>query len=336
MRRTTRSYLLSAALVASSGCYLAHDPLTDEPSSVRTPDNPSCSVHAFRAGRQFDPIDMVWVVDSSRSMADQQARIRETINDFVSAVQARQFDVHLVMVTDTNIVPSPLGSDTSRYRFVQRSVSSHEPLAVLLQTLPSYRDFLRPSAALHFVVVSDDDSDVAADSFYETMQEVLGQPFVVHAIASPDVDGKPCRNAGAPESCANASGRARATCGASGIGRQYYALAERSGGQEISICIDDWSMVMEPLLEAVGRTEIPCIVDLPGLVPNDTSVSLNRGGVAGQPLLQVSGEAACGQQAAFYMRSQADAIRLQLCPVACGGTTLDDVELRIAVGCSTP
>jgi hypothetical protein len=293
-----------------------------------------CSVHAFKAGQKFDPVDMVWVVDSSRSMADEQARIRQTINDFVDAVEARHFDVRLVMVTSSNIVPAPLGTDATRYRFVQRNVGSHEPLAALLAELPRYRDFLRPSAALHFVVVTDDDSSLSADQFLEQMNAQLGRPFVVHAVASPDVDGAPCRNQNAAAACTGASARQQASCGAAAIGREYYALAERLGGQEISICVDDWRMVFGPLLEAVGRTEVPCIVDLTEPVLPDTQVTLLRPNTASVRLNEVAGAALCGQESAYYVVQQALDTRLVLCPVACGSTTVEDVELRITIGCS--
>jgi hypothetical protein len=292
----------------------------------------TCSVHAFKAGQKFDPVDMVWVVDSSRSMADEQTRIQQTINDFVSAVEARHFDVRLVMVTASNIVPAPLGTDAARYRFVQRSVGSHDALAALLDELPSYRDFLRPSAALHFVVVTDDDSNLAADQFLERMDAELGRPFVVHAVASPDVDGAPCRDANATGACTG-DGR-QASCGAAAIGREYYALAERLGGQEISICVDDWRKVFGPLLEAVGRTEVPCIVDLTEPVLPDTQVTLLRPGAANVRLNEVARAAQCGQERAYYILEQALATRLVLCPVACGSTTVEDVELRITIGCS--
>ena len=337
MRRESLRVLSIAVMVmiAPSGCYLSHDPQSDQLNDVIAPGG-TCSVHAFKAGRKFDPVDMVWVVDSSRSMVDQQERIHQTINDFVSAVEARKFDVRLVMVTATNIVPAPLGTDAERYRFVQRSVGSREPLMALLDTLPSYRAFLRPTAALHFVVVTDDDSSLSADDFLAAMHAQLQRPFVVHAVASPDVDGQPCRDQGAPADCATATGIRRSSCGASAIGREYYALAQQLGGQEISICIDDWSTVLAPLLEAVGRMQIPCIVDLSEPVLPNTQVTLGRSGAGNVSLNEVASADGCGQERAYYLMPQALQTRLVLCPVACGGTMLDDVEFRVAIGCKQP
>jgi hypothetical protein len=325
--------LLVVALLGSSGCYLFHEaPGSSELPSTRE----GCRVQSYRAARVFDPVDMVWVVDSSRSMLDEQARIRQTINTFVSDVEGRHFDVRLVMITATNIVPPPLGSDGSRYLFVQRAVSSREPLQALLDTLPQYRSFLRPSAALHFVVVTDDDSAITAQAFETAMLAGIGHPFVVHAIASPDVDGMPCQKPSDADGCTTALGRSRGRCGAAAIGKQYYALAEQSGGEEISICVDDFAQVFGPLLEAVGRTEIPCIIDLSAADSSDTQVTLSRPGATAATLTEVESAARCGDSQGFYYTPNTLLPRIELCPAACGGTTNVDAELRVSVDCSEP
>jgi hypothetical protein len=335
------SLIAVAAILSSSGCYLFHvgPDGAASPSKSPTFDAPDaaperCEVHTYQVGEKFEPIDMVWVVDSSRSMTDEQARIRSTINQFVSDIAARSFDVRLVMITAQNIVPPPLGSDASRYLFVEYAVGSHAPLQALLDTLPRYQDFLRPAAALHFVVVTDDDSSLSAEAFLREMRAHLARSFIVHAVASPNVDGAPCRNTTA--TCTAAAGPKSALCGAAAIGTQYYALAEELGGEEISICVDDWSQVFGPLLDAVGPTAIPCIIDLPDGAPLDVQVTLRQPGVPLLQLDQVVSEDACGRRRAFYFVEHAVQPQLTLCPAACGSTTGVGVEMRVATGCSAP
>ena len=326
------------AWFSAAGCYLFHTGPEDRAAAASDPPAPDagteCAVHSFTSAQKFDPVDMVWVVDSSRSMRDEQDKIRQTIGQFVTDVQQRRFDVRLVMVTNQNIVPAPLGDDTSRFRFVGRAVNSHEPLQALLDTLPAYRDFLRPEADLHFVVVSDDDSRLSADDFLSQMRMELDRPFVVHAVASPDVNGAPCRNPGAGMDCQNASGVTLSLCGAAAIGTQYYSLAERLGGEEISICVDDWSQVFGPLLEAVGRTEIPCLIALGDASEGEIRVNLQQSGASSAALEEVSGADACADLNAYYFYQHALETQLALCPIACGATTLDNAELRVSVGCS--
>jgi hypothetical protein len=298
------------------------------------PSDPDCTVRTLRAGEKFAPVDMVWVVDSSRSMGDERDRIERTMNQFVSDAEARNFDVRLTMVTSTNIVPPPLGSDDARYRFVEREVSSHEPLTALLEEFPRYQDFLRADAALHFVIVTDDDSEISAGDFRRQMDRLVGRPYVVHAVASPDVDGQPCRTENATEQCRGSGWRAGATCGAAAVGRQYLELAEELGGEDISICLNDWGEVFGPLLEAVTPTEIPCAIVLaPDAELDATGVRL-RVSSAQRQLAQVAGLRSCAARpdAYFYIET-ADGPQLTLCPAACQATRADGVELDIASHC---
>jgi hypothetical protein len=339
-----------------SGCYLFHRPPTDDTSPTldardqprdELPDrpravsvldagspDPDCMVRTLRAGEMFSPVDMVWVVDSSRSMADERDRIQQIMNQFVSDAEARHFDVRLTMVTSTNIVPPPLGSDAERYRFVERAVGSHEPLQALLDEFPQYQDFLRPEAALHFVIVTDDDSEITARAFRRQMDRLVRRTYVVHAVASPDVDGHPCRSENPGEACENAGPRAGATCGASEIGREYWELASELGGEEISVCMQDWGKVFGPLLEAVTPTEIPCSIVLDSDSALDaTQVALRRGD-AQQPLARVAGPSACdAQPAAFYYLGREEGPQLTLCPSVCEAAHADGVALDITTHC---
>lgn len=327
------------SVLALGGCFLSHrapGESSDAPS--RLPDGGAAAVsgcieRTLRPGQQAAPIDMVWVVDSSRSMVDEQARIRQTINEFVADAQARSFDVRLVMITEANIVPAPLGVDSLRFRFVQRNVASSAPLQALLDELPLYQTFLRPDAALHFVVVTDDESELRADEFRRQMSRALRRAYVVHAVASPDVDGRPCRSQTPSEQCAANGGRVPQICGAAAIGREYYALAAQLGGEQISICLDDWRDVFGPLLDAVTPTEIPCIVELGPAEPLAPARVELRQGESKQLLPRVESREACDRVRGFYYVEQPAGFQLALCPAACSATTLAGVELNIQVAC---
>jgi hypothetical protein len=340
-----------------SGCYLFHRAPTDDRLSASTPDastadasledasapdaslldastESSCEVRTLRQGETTSPVDMVWVVDSSRSMADERARIEAVMNQFVNDAEARHFDVRLTMVTSTNIVPPPLGNDALRYRYVQRQVGSREPLQALLDEFRLYRDFLRPEAALHFVIVTDDDSAITAAEFRRQMDRLVRRPYVVHAVASPDVDGQPCRTENAGDGCANAGRRFGAMCGASAIGREYYELARELDGEEINVCTQDWSKVFGPLLEAVTPTEIPCSIDLEASFQLDTTQVALRTGESAERLALVAGPDACGTRPrAYYYVDRQEGPQLTLCPRACEATQTDGVELDIATNC---
>jgi hypothetical protein len=323
--------------ISDAGAADASAPDASEPADANVPDaspNSRCSIRTLRKGETTSPVDMVWVVDSSRSMADESARIEAIMNQFVSDAEARHFDVRLTMVTSSNIVPPPLGNDDQRYRFVQRQVGSHEPLQALVDEFRRYRDFLRPEAALHFVVVTDDDSAMSAGEFRRQMDRLLRRPYVVHAVASPDVNGQPCRSENATEQCANAGRRAGSMCGASAIGREYYELASELGGEEISICMEDWGKVFGPLLEAVTPTTIPCSIDLDSSFQLDETQVALRTGDSAQVLALVAGPMACSTRTQAYYYGEGEAgPQVTLCPQTCAATLIDGVELDIATNC---
>jgi len=322
----------AVSLLALAGCYLFHRAPGDAELPVDAA-QPGCVTRTLRAGERFAPVDMVWVVDSSRSMADEQMRITQTMSEFVAQAAAREFDLRLVMVTEDEIVPEPLRSDGQRYRFVPRAVASHAPLTALLEAWPRYADFLREDAALHFVIVTDDDSELSADEFTRRMDRLVAQTYTVHAVASPDVGGEPCQSARPSEACARCGARCRG-CGAAAVGREYYALAERSGGEEISICVDDWQEVFGPLLEAVTPTSIPCTIEL-GPDPELTALRVElRIDASEQPLRQLAGPRACAEHpVGFYYRESVRGAQLELCPQACEATARAGAELEIASHC---
>jgi hypothetical protein len=156
----------------------------------------------------------------------------------------------------------------------------------------------------------------------------------VHAVASPDVNGQPCRTENSTPQCENAGARAGAVCGASAIGHEYWELASELGGEEISVCTKDWSKVFGPLLDAVTPTEIPCTIEFGReLDLGATRVSLKVGETAA-PLTLVAGPMACGVDAsAFYYSDRPEGVQLTLCPAACGATRGAGVELEIATNC---
>jgi hypothetical protein len=338
--------LLVVLSVVSNGCWLWHrtsDEAADSASEhdagaslqeSRLPGSPvgNCVERVLSAGEKYAPVDMVWVVDSSQSMRDEQSRIRSTINQFVMDATSRSYDVRLVMITNDDIVPDPLGSDGSRYLFVQRPVRSREPLDALITSLPDYSPFLRPDAALHFVAVTDDESALPADDFRSRMDELLDRPYTFHAVASPNVDGEPCKSETPSEECIQ-SERPQ-LCGAAAIGAQYMQLASELGGEQISICIDDWREVFGPLLEAVTPVEIPCSIELqPGsATAGPAQVDLIRAASV-EPLQTVPNAESCGRLHAFYIEAGEGTATLTLCPAACGATSVAGVELHVRTDC---
>lgn len=278
------------------------------------------------------PADIVWIIDASPSMVDELAAVEQNISAFANSIGSAGIDHHVVMLAPTDIAAStPLGADPAHYRWVLAPVDSHNALSLLVDLYDEYAAFLRPSAATHFIVVTDDDSLMAAEDFRTQMTQRLGKSFYFHAIASESVDGLGCVGAcGIP-----------LVCGAFVPGFQYYALADATGGEKISICTADWSMVFGPLQRAViDSAPLPCDYELPAappgsaLDPGRVNVEVASGAADGKTLPRATDEAACGSELAWYYDDPEAPGRILMCPGACDALS-DGGRVQIKLGCET-
>jgi len=292
-----------------------------------------CAAITQTAEVKLSPVDIVWIVDGSASMLDETLAVQENITNFANAIAMAGLDAHVVMLASGDIAgPTPLGMDPARYLYVPALVGSNDALLQLLDLYPHYASFLRAEAALHFVVVSDDESFLPAPDFKGQMEMVAGKPFIFHAIASESVGGLPCVGAcGLP-----------LVCGGFAPGEQYYALADMTGGQKISICTADWSMVFGPLQDAVIESvPLPCDYPIPAPPAGETldAEKVNLEFVApsgGAPELfpRAAGEDQCGDNRAWFYDDPRQPKLIRMCPSACtaigGGGTV-----QIKLGCKT-
>jgi hypothetical protein len=240
----------------------------------------------------------------------------------------------VMMATSDVAAGTGLGADAAHYRYVFSPVDSHNALQLLLDQYAEYEPFLRPEAALHFVLVSDDESWLLGQDFKTMMEMRAGKSFIFHAIASEDVMGLPCVGAcGLP-----------LVCGGFAPGVQYYWLADQTGGQKISICIADWSMVFTPLQQAViASAPLPCSYPIPApptgetLDPNKVNLEFLAPEATAPETFprdpSVEDEASCGDQRTWFYPGGMPT-EVALCPAACtavmGGGTID-----IVLGCET-
>jgi hypothetical protein len=145
------------------------------------------------------PVDIIWVVDNSTSMAPSIREVTRGLNDFANRVAMRNLDYRVVMLSLRSAVnpvmipagqrygvciPMPLAGDNNcgnGARFFHSSIDirSTQPLEQLLGSLAQtagysagqerggepWRHFLRPEATKTIVVVTDDESRMPADDF---------------------------------------------------------------------------------------------------------------------------------------------------------------------------
>ncbi len=303
-----------------------------EPSAGTSAPPADCGTFTQTADVKLGPADIVWIIDGSASMLDELAAVQENITAFASSIAAAGIDHHVVMLATGDVAATtPLGSDASHYSFVPALVDSHNALQLLIDQYPQYQAFLRPAAALHFIVVTDDESFVLAQDFQTQMEKTAGKKFMFHAIASEDVNGLACVGAcGLP-----------IVCGGFAPGRQYYALADATGGQKISICVSDWSQVFGPLQKAVIESApLPCDYAIPAppagesLDPNKVNLDFSGPASAKKTFPRAPTPAACADQVAWFYDDPVAPKQIKMCPAGCqaisGGGTIE-----IKLGCET-
>lgn len=169
------------------------------PQDVVLTEDAACSATSVEAPLVRLPVDIIWVVDNSVSMAPAVREVTAGLNRFASMIEGRGLDYRVVMLSlrspTPNVtvnggqryavcIPAPLAGDArcgNGPRFLHSSVDvrSTQPLEQLLGTLGQtagyragqdrggepWREFLRADATKSIVVVTDDNARMSADLF---------------------------------------------------------------------------------------------------------------------------------------------------------------------------
>jgi hypothetical protein len=159
----------------------------------------ACVTAHEAANADYEPVDIIWLIDNSSSMKPAIDAVTQGINDFANLVAGKMLDYKIIMLSlrsETNpvqfggstryavCVPQPLAGDAhcgNGARFFHSSVDikSTQPLEELLGTLGQtsgytpgedrggepWKDQLRAGATKTIVVVSDDDSRMTPTQF---------------------------------------------------------------------------------------------------------------------------------------------------------------------------
>ena len=192
-----------------------------------------------RVREESNAVDIIWVIDSSLSMRDELARIRRNARIFWNAMEASSLDFRAVFITPQEFAPvAPLELE---HRYWNRDVPvfSNEALESLIANFPFYRPILRPDAATHFVVVTDDESSLPAAEFDLEMRRLLGHEYRLHAVVSEVAEG-----GGACSSPTNI---------AIAPGEEYLELADENDGIFLSVCSEDWRDLIDRLSNELRR-----------------------------------------------------------------------------------
>jgi hypothetical protein len=320
-----------------------------------------CATTSAMAPPAADPrVDIVWVVDASGSMLDEQMKIGKNMAAFADAITNASIDVRIVMMTTSAAIPvicpvvspdplagTPLAMDP-RYQFLETRVDSNNPLDIAVDNFAAYSSFLRDGAKTHFVFVTDDESyyrglatpDERATTFANDMRGLLGHDFILHTVSSDgpaactDLNCMPDINTGI---CVFVM----LGCGAAAPGTTYYTLASMTSGLSASICESDWSVIFEPLTAAIiASAPLPCSYDIPAppsgdtLDPSKVNVRWTMPNATDETVFgKVADQGACGDQLGWHYDA-APPNQIMLCPATCSALS-NGGTLSIEFGCET-
>ncbi len=309
----------------------------DAPDTFMEPDAwvPPCPDSVRVSGREASiPVDTIWALDSSFSMADDLQRMRDNIESFWPALSGANIDSRTVFVAQDGYAPPPPAGFAGRFVQVNARVGSEDALVVLLDAFRFYGSRLRPDAITHIVVVTDDNSRAMDwERFTAEMELLLGHEFIFHAVASEQL----------PPTIDNPRGACVHTTGAAWWpGIEYYEMADATGGLKMSICEEDWSELFDQLNERVAvRVPLPCAYSLPALPPQGISYDPENFTVLanvpgeGSPRVvpQVAGEDACGGAGGWWYFEGSQ--RVHLCETSCTDLEALDARIEVDLGCDT-
>lgn len=221
-----------------------------------------------------DMVDILWVIDNSVSMINEQEAVSLGAEDFIANLESTEMDFHLgVMTTDVDRSnptagvllgePQVLTSQTTNYadafraRVMQGNTGSDQEkgLGAALMAISSplaytaNEGFLRDGAMLSIIMLSDENdctdngalgADSTGEECYTRASELEPVTDLVRALV--DVKGGDqvvLSGIVGPEIVDG--------CDATVPGRRYYTAIELLGGVTADICSTDYSAIMDAL-----------------------------------------------------------------------------------------
>lgn len=229
-------------------------------------------------------VDVLWVIDNSCSMSEEQAKLRQNFPEFIKYFLDSGLDWHVgVVSTDTDANRGGRLQAAAGYKYIDEDspnpIALFEDMALLgtngavdergrraayfALTEPLVNNanagFYRPNASLHMIVISDEDdysgSNPTKNEFISWAEALKPDPDTVtfSAIVGP-----------------------RGGCATADAGNDYIDVVAAVGGITESICRSDWAPVLEQLgMQAAGLKREYFLSEVP--VPGTLQVWVEDG-----------------------------------------------------------
>jgi hypothetical protein len=294
-------------------------------------DDAGCGSIEKTAELERAPVDIIIALDTSGSMADKICSVSKNLTTFADGVGMSTHvitdytmgilgvETALLCGGQDPLAATALAKDPARYLNVPTNIDSWSALKVLLADFDKYKGFLRPDAPTHFVVVTDDQSNMAGADFKTQMEAKLGHPFYFHSIVSDGIGS---------------------SCSGTNNGTEYKSLSDATGGLKLCVSASDWTALFKQLEEAVvASAPLPCDFDIPpppdGKEFDATKVQVRYkpadGNATEFPLASSADK--CGDNTAWYYDDPTKPKKIEFCSKACD-TVKSGGSVGIAFGCA--
>jgi hypothetical protein len=322
----------------------------------------SCASVEQKAQNTYQPVDIVITIDNSPSLLDEINATRANMNKFSKMIGDSGLDHHIVLISclpgdcDNDkfhgiCIDPPLGktggctavppSDTNppNYLHVSMKVPSTKGLERTLSTYSQWKSMIRPAAAHHFVIISDDTDETSAVQFNDAVLKLdpSFKGYKFHGIFAFKSKEAACAISTSEPCCTYAA--------PGGEGVPYKDLVKLTGGVQADLCQQIFDPVFQQIATSVIKSaQLSCEWALPAppdgkdLDPKKVNVEFIDGGGASTVFGKVLSAADCSKVSgdAWYYDSETKPTKVLVCPQTC--TKIQgqlNAEMVIHFGCKT-
>ncbi len=320
-----------------------------------------CTAVTETADNKYQPVDVIFAIDNSKSMGDEIVEVQTNMNRFSKLVSDRNLDMRVILISclpgqcdHSNshgiCIDPPLGkqggctaspakdANPPGYTHVNERVPSQKGLEWIVREYASYKAMLRPDAVRHIVVVSDD-TELWTASQFET-ELLKADPkfagYTFHAVFAYQSKEAACTIGKTTPCCLYAA--------PGGEGTVYRELVKKTGGVSSDLCDQDFDPLFTALGNAViGSAKLSCDWTIPPppkgetLDPKKVNVVFVDGKGASNTIGKVNAASDCTKVThGWYYDNATKPTKVLVCPQTCTWIQADTkAKIDIQFGCET-
>lgn len=325
------------------------------------PDLDECAAISESAENNYQPVDVIFAIDNSKSMGDEIVEVQKNMNRFSQMVADQNLNMRIIMISclpeqcdhDNSFgicIDAPVGAqggcaltpaddnNLPDYLHINDRLPSQKGLEWIVAHYDDYKSALRDEAVRHIVVISDDTEEWSATQFETELLKVDPKfsGYYFHSIYSFMSKEDACA-IGSQEPCCTYAAPA-------GEGTVYRELVTKTGGVGADLCLQDFDPVFDALgAKVITSAKLSCEWTIPPvpngetLDPNKVNVVFTDGNNDSHLIGRVQGAEDCVNVTnGWYYDVAVNPTKVIVCPQTCTWIQGDPAaSMAIEFGCET-